>query len=109
MCYHLYAAESTAQVEDFPRADSRPRLARLDAQLRQELPAEAPVDEKALFAFLSDHHGEPLSICRHFNPAQPEEERMETLFAVVMNLTERRLALRHGKPCESEETLVVAL
>lgn len=106
---HLYAAESTAQVEDFPRADSRPRLARLDAQLRQELPAEAPVDEKALFALLSDHHGEPLSICRHFNPAQPEEERMETLFAVVMNLTERRLALRHGKPCESEETLVVAL
>ncbi|MBE0488649.1 MAG: peptidase C45 acyl-coenzyme A--6- aminopenicillanic acid acyl-transferase [Halomonas sp.] len=106
---HLYAPDATAQVEDFPRPDSRPRLARLDALLRQELAAQAPVDEKALFAILSDHDGEPLSLCRHFNPAQPAEERMETLFGVVMNLSQRRLALRHGKPCESEETLVVTL
>lgn len=106
---HLYAPDATAQVEDFPRADSRPRLARLDALLRREPAPSAPMDERALFEILADHDGEPLSICRHFNPAQPPEERMETLFGVVMNLTERRLAVRHGKPCESEETLVVTL
>jgi len=106
---HLYAPAATCQVEDFPRPDSQPRLARLDALLRDALPADAAVDEAALFEILGDHHGEPLSICRHFNPAQPPEERMETLFGVVMDLTERRLSLRHGKPCETEEALVVTL
>ncbi|WP_416138365.1 C45 family autoproteolytic acyltransferase/hydrolase [Halomonas sp. HK25] len=106
---HLYAPAATCRVEDFPRPDSRPRLARLDELLQKSPPANALVEETALFEILSDHHGEPLSICRHFNPAQPEEERMETLFGVVMNLTEKRLSLRHGKPCEADETLVVTL
>ncbi|MFY0991215.1 C45 family autoproteolytic acyltransferase/hydolase [Halomonas sp. C05BenzN] len=106
---HLYARAATCQVEDFPRPDSRPRLARLDALLGERLATDAEVDEAALFDILSDHHGAPLSICRHFNPAQPPEERMETLFSVVMNLTERRLVLRHGKPCETRDALVVTL
>ncbi|MBS0712233.1 hypothetical protein KFO65_13960, partial [Enterococcus faecalis] len=66
-------------------------------------------DEALLFDVLSDHQGAPLSICRHFNPDQPAEERMETLFSVVMNLNERRLTLRHGKPCESDDSLSVTL
>ncbi|MFW6345387.1 MAG: C45 family autoproteolytic acyltransferase/hydrolase, partial [Halomonas sp.] len=97
---HLCTREVTCRVEDFPRADSRPRLARLDALL-ERLPAEAPLDEATLFAILADHDGHPLSICRHFNPDQPAEERMETLFGVVMDLDARRLTLRHGKPCEA--------
>ncbi|MFC2991966.1 C45 family autoproteolytic acyltransferase/hydolase [Halomonas tibetensis] len=104
---HLYADAN--QVEDFPRPDSRPRLARLDELLHESLPTQGEIGESKLFEILSDHHGEPLSICRHFNPAQPEEERMETLFGVVMSLTERRLSLRHGKPCEAEQALVVTL
>lgn len=106
---HLYAPAATCRVEDFPRPDSHARLSRLDALLRDELSANTAVDEQTLFGVLSDHHGEPLSICRHFNPAQPPEERMETLFGVVMNLTERRLTLRHGKPCETEAALEVTL
>ncbi|MGM0981857.1 MAG: C45 family autoproteolytic acyltransferase/hydrolase [Pseudomonadota bacterium] len=104
---HLYARTATCQVEDFPRPDSRQRLARLDSLLRERLPAEGEIGESELFEILSDHHGEPLSICRHFNPNQPPEERMETLFSVVMNLTRCRLTLRHGKPCESDESLTV--
>jgi isopenicillin-N N-acyltransferase-like protein len=106
---HLYARTATCQVEDFPRPDSRPRLARLDQLLRERLAPEAEINEAALFDILSDHQGAPPSICRHFNPDQPAEERMETLFAVTMNLTERRLSLRHGKPCETTEGLVVSL
>ncbi|PXX96290.1 C45 family autoproteolytic acyltransferase/hydolase [Halomonas sp. LBP4] len=106
---HLYARAATCQVEDFPRPDSRPRLARLDRLLRDQMPDHVEVDEAALFDILSDHHDAPLSICRHFNPDQPPEERMETLFAVVMNLSERRLTLRHGKPCETTDILSVTL
>ncbi|MBB3190442.1 C45 family autoproteolytic acyltransferase/hydolase [Halomonas cerina] len=106
---HLYAKAATSRVEDFPRPDSRPRLARLDALLRERLPTEGAIGERELFAILSDHDQAPLSICRHFNPDQPAEERMETLFSVVMNLTRRRLTLRHGKPCESDESLTVQL
>ncbi|WP_104203282.1 C45 family autoproteolytic acyltransferase/hydolase [Billgrantia saliphila] len=106
---HLYAQGVACPVQDFPRADSQPRLRRLDTLLHDTLHAEADIDDAALFDILSDHHGTPLSICRHFNPDQPAEERMETLFAVVMNLSERRLTLRHGKPCETGDTLRIGL
>ncbi|TDO15353.1 MULTISPECIES: C45 family autoproteolytic acyltransferase/hydolase [Halomonas] len=104
---HFHTPTATRQVEDFPRPDSRSRLARLDSLLRERLPATGEIGEGELFAILSDHDHAPLSICRHFNPDQPAEERMETLFSVVMNLTRRRLTLRHGKPCESDESLTV--
>jgi isopenicillin-N N-acyltransferase like protein len=110
---HLYAPTATAQVRDFPRPDSRPRLARLNSllhdQFQERLSVDGSVDDTALFDILSDHHGAPLSICRHFNPDQPPEERMETLFSVVMNLSERRLTLRHGKPCQTEDILRLSL
>lgn len=106
---HLYAQAATCQVKDFPRADSRPRLERLNDLLREELSSQDSVSEAQLFEILSDHHGEPMSLCRHFNPDQPADERMETLFGVVMNLSERRLTLHHGKPCEPQERLTVKL
>ncbi|MCE8021691.1 peptidase C45 acyl-coenzyme A--6- aminopenicillanic acid acyl-transferase [Halomonas sp. MCCC 1A11036] len=106
---HLYADNTPCPVQDFPRIDSHPRLCRLDALLHDELVPDARLDEASLFDILSDHQGAPLSICRHFNPDQPAEERMETLFSVVMNLSERRLTLRHGKPCESDDSLRLTL
>ncbi|NWN83846.1 MAG: peptidase C45 acyl-coenzyme A--6- aminopenicillanic acid acyl-transferase [Halomonas sp.] len=105
---HLYAAAVTCRIEDFPRPDSHPRLERLDTLLGG-LAESAPASEAALFEILADHDNHPQSICRHFNPDQPADERMETLFAVVMNLTERRLTLRHGKPCEATEGLTLTL
>ncbi|MGY6565836.1 MAG: C45 family autoproteolytic acyltransferase/hydrolase [Halomonadaceae bacterium] len=106
---HLYADNTPCPVQDYPRVDSQPRLCRLDALLHDELTSDTAIDEARLFDVLSDHQGAPLSICRHFNPDQPAEERMETLFSVVMNLSERRLTVRHGKPCESDDSLSVTL
>ncbi|PMR77102.1 C45 family autoproteolytic acyltransferase/hydolase [Billgrantia endophytica] len=106
---HLYALPTTCPVEDYPRIDSRPRLERLDTLIREGLPVDARIDETTLFGALSDHDNAPMSICRHFNPDQPPDERMETLFSVVMNLSERRLTLRHGKPCETTSGLSLAL
>ncbi|MGO2133282.1 MAG: C45 family autoproteolytic acyltransferase/hydrolase [Halomonas sp.] len=106
---HLYAQTATCQIDDFPRPDSQPRLQRLNQLLSEELSTQNGASEAQLFEILSDHDGEPMSLCRHFNPYQPAEERMETLFAVVMNLTERRLTLHHGKPCEPQERLTIRL
>ncbi|PAU77155.1 C45 family autoproteolytic acyltransferase/hydolase [Halomonas salipaludis] len=102
---HLYAEAATACVADFPKPDSHVRLRRLDELL--DPPPAASVG--ALFEVLSDHHNAPMAICKHTDPGMPEAERMETLFAVVMTLDERTLHLRHGYPCEAEETLSVSL
>ncbi|MGC3872108.1 C45 family autoproteolytic acyltransferase/hydrolase [Halomonas sp. GXIMD04776] len=98
---HLYADATTACIDDYPRPDSPVRLTRLRQLLDQ--PIESTPD--ALFDVLSDHTNAPSSLCRHTNHEQPEAERMETLFAVVMNLKKRRLCLRLGKPCSAEDTL----
>jgi isopenicillin-N N-acyltransferase-like protein len=92
-------------IEDFPRPDSPQRLARLETLLEGSVPA----DPDALFALLSDHEGAPASLCRHTDFSQPESERMETLFAVVMNLEARRLHLRLGKPCQPQARLTLTL
>ncbi|WP_136247102.1 C45 family autoproteolytic acyltransferase/hydolase [Halomonas borealis] len=106
---HLIAEAATCQVQDFPRPDSALRLSRIERLLHERLATSAALDTEALFTMLADHDNAPSAICRHDDPQQPEAERMETLFAVVMNLHERRLTLRHGKPCDSEDTLVARL
>lgn len=100
---HLYAETVTACVPDFPRADSPVRLQRLDELLA------SPIDEtsEALFELLSDHRNAPITICRHTNYEMPEAERMETLFAVVMDLGKRELYLRLGKPCSPIDSLTL--
>ncbi|SHF87222.1 isopenicillin-N N-acyltransferase like protein [Modicisalibacter ilicicola DSM 19980] len=102
---HLYAEATAACVNDFPRPDSPVRLSRL----RQLLDRPIASEPGALFDLLSDHANAPSAICRHTNHELPEAERMETLFAVVMNLNERRLHLRLGKPCEAGEAMEVEL
>ncbi|GHC38147.1 C45 family autoproteolytic acyltransferase/hydolase [Aidingimonas halophila] len=93
---------------DFPRPDSYTRLERLRKRLG-EIPARGEFTADALFDVLSDHDNAPMAVCRHHNPAQPEAERMETLFAVAMNLDRRELHVRLGKPCEPISVLRVSL
>ncbi|QJQ94145.1 MULTISPECIES: C45 family peptidase [Halomonadaceae] len=102
---HLYAESVTACVADYPRPDSHIRLARLDQRLEQPFDASP----EGLFDILSDHEHSPMSICCHTDHERPEAERMETLFSTVMNLSERTLYWRHGKPCQNRETLRIQL
>ncbi|EPC00299.1 hypothetical protein L861_07325 [Litchfieldella anticariensis FP35 = DSM 16096] len=102
---HLYTQAATTCVEDFPRPDSATRLSRLDQLLARQID-ETP---QALFELLSDHDNAPTSICRHTNHAQPEAERMETLFSVVMNLSRREFHFRLGKPCDPIDSLTLGL
>ncbi len=69
------------------------------AQLLAERTAAGPLTPSDLEALLRDHHGRPDSICRHPNPRLPQEERSETVFAVLMDLDALEMRYAGGPPC----------
>ncbi|MGQ7248525.1 C45 family autoproteolytic acyltransferase/hydrolase [Halomonas sp. V046] len=120
---HLVSDSATHWLEDFPKPDSWARLSRLDTLLeslqaelnlpqhdgQREAPnQEAPPGPERLFALLGDHEPGQESLCRHFASEVPEDERMETLFSVVMDLSAGVLWLRHGKPCHPQGSMRLA-
>ncbi|GHC17308.1 acyl-CoA--6-aminopenicillanic acid acyl-transferase [Kushneria pakistanensis] len=101
---HLIARHLPPGLEDFPREDSFTRLERL-----RELVAESEPSFATLRAHLSDEQGAPDGINRRTNPDVAESEQMETLFTIVMNLTERRAELSLGKPADQPEIIKLSL
>lgn len=59
------------------------------------------LDEQFIKGLLCDHAEYPDSICRHEDPLDPPQLRMCTIFSVAMDLTEKRMLLAKGSPCES--------
>jgi hypothetical protein len=51
--------------------------------------------------YLSDHEGEPDSLCRH--PERNAGSAPATVFWWVADLTDMRLAFGRGNPCDSVE------
>ena len=76
------------------------RCARMDAMLAEAKPART-LHADGLMALLRDHRGHPDSVCRHPNPALPEEERVESVVSVLQDLTARRMYVTAGPPCTS--------
>lgn len=79
--------------------DTIPRLERIEQLLR---PHVGQIDVEHLFAALRDHSGLPDSICRHGDERDAEPTRMETSVSIVMDLTDRKIWMTAGPPCESE-------
>jgi isopenicillin-N N-acyltransferase like protein len=74
-----------------------PRARRLLSQ------GAGPIAEKDLAAVLADHGGHPRAICRHDTAAVVRDaDRSETIYSVIIDLDERRLALAEGPPCTAE-------
>jgi isopenicillin-N N-acyltransferase-like protein len=82
------------------RGDSSPgsvsRLERLRVLLEERRPS-TPEDTMAI---LSDHAGEPQSICMHPDPAEGDEASA-VVFSMVCHLEERRMWVASGNPCTS--------
>ena len=51
---------------------------------------------------LSDHVGLPESICRHPDPALPEEEQTQSIFSVAFDLTNKVAWVCEGNPCQGD-------
>jgi isopenicillin-N N-acyltransferase-like protein len=77
---------------------SRARAARAAALLAGTEPGSVTAD--TLHAFLSDHDGEPDSLCRHPERV-PGANDSATTFWWVADLTEMRLRFGRGNPCDS--------
>lgn len=52
---------------------------------------------------LSDHANHPDSVCSHEDPADPPSKRLCTVYAIVMDLTERVLWVTDGSPCSGRK------
>ncbi|MET7420305.1 C45 family peptidase [Dactylosporangium sp. NPDC005555] len=68
----------------------------------RRLLGSGPLAEKDLQAVLADHGGHPQSICRHDVDALSEEDRSESLYAVIIDLDERRMSIAAGPPCHAD-------
>jgi isopenicillin-N N-acyltransferase-like protein len=51
---------------------------------------------------LRDHVNHPNSICRHGNPRDPEAERFQSVFSLVMDLDSQTMWVAAGPPCQHE-------
>ena len=80
-------------------SERRPISCHRQGRLQELLATGSPVTVEDVQRYLRDHEGFPDSICRHEDPAEPEEERYATVASVVMDLHERVLSIADGPPC----------
>jgi len=80
------------------RISTYQRCDRMEVLLRERT-ARGLLSAEDLEDLLRDHEGRPDSICRHPNPRLPEEERSETVFAVLMDLDALQMRYAGGPPC----------
>ncbi|SMH28872.1 C45 family peptidase [Maritimibacter sp. HL-12] len=94
---HFLNADACATLEDRGRASHPDTLFR-DCRLRDALSARrGAITIADVRAALADHHGFPVSVCRHPDPAA--ESNGYTLVSSVIDLTARRMCTAPGPAC----------
>ncbi|WP_224270983.1 C45 family autoproteolytic acyltransferase/hydolase [Haloprofundus salinisoli] len=71
-------------------------------RLKRLLSGHDVLDEAKMVGALRDHFGHPASICKHPDESLPKHRWFRTNASVVIDLTERRMRVADGPPCESE-------
>ena len=90
------------QILDDERLSTLHRFERIQALLGEKVGPSSRLTLGTAEKMLRDHDGKPESVCRHANPAFPEDDRYETVVSVVMDLGEKKLWATMGSPCENE-------
>jgi isopenicillin-N N-acyltransferase-like protein len=94
----LRSAGLTRNIHTSKRPSTEQRLARAQHLLR----TNSQLSLEKASEILRDHDDYPYSICRHPNESFPPEERYQSVVSVVMDLTEKSLAIASGPPCQHE-------
>jgi isopenicillin-N N-acyltransferase like protein len=75
-------------------------------RLRETTAEPGDLGDLAVFAgALSDHTNEPDSVCRHPDPTLPAPEQSMTVASALIDLTDGRISLSEGPPCEGFEDI----
>ncbi len=94
----LRSAGLIRNIHTSKRPSTEHRLARAQHLLR----ASSKLSVEKASEILRDHDDYPYSICRHPDENFPPEERYQSVVSVVMDLTEKSLAIASGPPCQHE-------
>lgn len=94
---HICSLEMRNNIKEDIIPDSYNRLSTIAEQVES---LNGRLEKGDLFHVLSNHDSYPNSICRHESPEQTLLEKTETVFSIVMNLSDNELCWIDGKPCE---------
>jgi isopenicillin-N N-acyltransferase-like protein len=102
MITHSNHFQSALPLTDKKAASSaltllRPTRAR---HLLERAAAQRAVSTADIVAALRDHYSFPDSVCRHVDPDVPQGEQVSSVYSIVMDLDDRRLAIASGPPCD---------
>jgi isopenicillin-N N-acyltransferase-like protein len=92
----------TREVQPSKRPSTKQRLARVQHLLR----TSSRLSLERAIEILRDHDDFPYSLCRHPDENFSPEERYQSVVSVVMDLTEKSLAIASGPPCHYEYRLL---
>jgi len=97
---HFVSADfDSVDYADYSVSTSRERLDRITEFVTA---AEGPTVTAARFeAALADHTNEPDSVCRHPDETLPAPERIMTVASITVDLTQQRVRVADGPPCEA--------
>jgi isopenicillin-N N-acyltransferase-like protein len=95
-----FVEPAALDVEE-PVTDRRVYSCNRIARLRELLLSRLPVTVEQIQGYLRDHHDYPNALCRHPDPALPEEQRSITVTSVVMDLHARTMEITDRQPCEN--------
>jgi isopenicillin-N N-acyltransferase-like protein len=66
------------------------------------LAGEGKIEHGHLATLLADHASYPNAICRHVDSRDPDDELSESVYSLLIDLDDRRLAVAAGPPCGGE-------
>ena len=90
------------RAQDTFKRDLTDTFVRLNRLQRLDRAKNSAYEMKDLLAFFSDHANYPDSVCSHEDPEDPPGKRLCSVYAVVMDLTERVLWVTDGSPCSGK-------
>ncbi|SEA23816.1 isopenicillin-N N-acyltransferase like protein [Thalassobacillus cyri] len=102
---HLCSERITKNLTDmneFVFDDSMIRKKRAEQLIDTEIANKQNIDEASFKRWLSDEFNAPNSINHYENERAPEHRRMETVFSIIMNLSQRKMWLSVGHPTEEK-------
>ena len=85
------------------------RFDRMKELLQEQNSNNTPATQDDIKRWLSDHKNKPFSICRHKESGSSDYTNTVTIFAVIMDLSEKTMHYMGGQPCSptSEKTLTL--